>query len=88
MKKTRFSESQIVSALKSYESGKSTDDICRELGINRSTFYYWKKRYGGMEVSQLKELKELQEKHSRLQKMYSELSMDHQILKEIIEKKL
>jgi putative transposase len=88
MKKSRFTESQIVSALKEHESGKKAEDICRELGINRNTFYNWKKKYGGMETQDLKRLKELEEENRRLKHMYAELSIDHRILKDIIEKKL
>jgi putative transposase len=86
MRKSRFTESQIVTALKSQQQGKLVDDICRELQINRNTFYNWKKRYGGMEVSELKHVRELEEENSRLKRMYSNLSMDHEILKEIMEK--
>ena len=88
MRKTRFNESQIITALKGHEQGKSADDICRELGINRATFYNWKKKYGGMDVSELKKMKELEDKYNRLKKMYTDLAMDHEILKEIVEKKL
>lgn len=88
MKKSRFTESQIVNALKEYEAGKKAEDICRELGINRQTFYNWKKKYGGMETQDLKRLKELEEENRRLKHMYAELSLDHRILKDIVEKKL
>lgn len=86
MKRSRFNESQIVTALKSHQQGKGIDDICRELAINRATFYNWKKRYGGMEVSELKKVRELEEENSRLKRMYANLSMDHEILKEVMEK--
>jgi putative transposase len=88
MRKTRFTESQIVNALKEHESGKKAEDICRELGINRNTFYNWKKKYGGMETQDLKRLKELEEENRRLKQMYADLSLDHRILKDIVEKKL
>jgi putative transposase len=88
MKKSRFSESQIVSILKEYEAGKQTKDICREYGIAVPTFYSWKQKYGGMDAQQLKELKSLQEENARLKRMYADLSLDHRILKDIIEKKL
>ena len=88
MKKSRFTESQIVKALKEYEAGRSSEDICRELGINRATFYNWKKKYGGMQTSELKRLKELEEENRKLKQMYADLSLDHRILKDIIEKKL
>lgn len=88
MRKTRFTESQIVGALKEHEAGKKAEDICRELGINRQTFYNWKKKYGGMETQDLKRLKELEEENRRLKQMYADLSLDHRILKDIVEKKL
>ena len=87
MKKTRFTETQIVKALKEYEGGRSSEDICREMDISRATFYNWKSKYGGMESSDVKRLKELEEEHSRLKRMYAELSMDHNILKDVISKK-
>lgn len=88
MKKSRFTESQIVSILKEYEAGKSTSDICREYGIAAPTFYSWKQKYSGMDAQQLKELKSLQEENRRLKQMFADLSLDHRILKDIIEKKL
>lgn len=88
MKKSRFTETQIVKALKEYEAGRSSEDICRELRISRATFYNWKKKYGGMESSDLKRLKELEEENRKLKQMYADLSLDHRILKDIIEKKL
>lgn len=88
MKKSRFTESQIVSILKEYEAGKSTKDICREYGIAAPTFYSWKQKYSGMDAQQLKELKSLQEENRRLKQMFADLSLDHRILKDIIEKKL
>ena len=88
MKRGKFSETQIVKALQEESAGRKADDICRELGISRATFYNWKSKYSGMEVSQLKELKELQEENRKLKAMYADLALDHRILKEIIEKKL
>lgn len=88
MKKSRFTESQIIQALKEYDSGKKVDDLCREMGINKNTFYNWRKKYGGMDVQQLRRLKELEEENRRLKAMYADLSLDHRILKDIVEKKL
>ena len=88
MKKTRFTETQIVRALKEGEEGRKTEDICRELEISKATFYNWKSRYGGMEASDVKRLKELEEENARLKKMFAELSMNHDILKEVITKKV
>jgi len=79
MKKSRFTESQIVKALKEHEAGKKVDDICRELSINKQTLYNWKKKYDGMDVQHLKKLKELEEENRRLKTMYADLSLDHRI---------
>lgn len=88
MKKTRFTEAQIVKAIKQHESGSKVSDICRDLGISEPTFYNWKTKYGGMEVSDVKRMKVLEEENSRLKKMYAELSLVHHALKDAVEKKL
>lgn len=88
MKKTRFTESQIVAILKKQEAGISVKEICREHSISDATFYNWKAKYGGMEASQLKRVKELEEENSRLKRMYAEMSMINDALKHVIEKKL
>lgn len=88
MKKSRFTESQIIAILKKQESGVSVKDICREAGISDQTFYKWKSKYGGMDSSQLKRVKELEEENSRLKRMYAEMSMINDALKSVIEKKL
>lgn len=88
MKKTRFSETQIIKVLKEYESGRDSKDICREYGISNATFYNWKKKYSGMEASQVRKLKGLEEENQRLKRMFADLSLDHQLLKEVLEKKL
>jgi putative transposase len=87
MKKSRFTETQIVKALKEYEAGRTTEDICRELGINKATFYNWRKKYGGMESNELKRLKELEEENRKLKAMYADLALDHKILKDVLSKK-
>ena len=87
MKKSNFTETQIVNALKEYEAGKSTKDLCRELGISHATFYKWNKKYGGMESQDLKKLKELEEENRRLKKMYAELALDNMVLKDVLSKK-
>ena len=87
MKKTKFTETQIVHALKEYEAGKSSSDVCRELGISKATFYNWNKKYGGMESQDLKKLKALEEENRRLKKMYAELAMDNMVLKDVLSKK-
>jgi putative transposase len=87
MKKTRFTESQIIKALKENESGRDLNEICRDMGIHRATFYAWKKKYGGMEVKEVQRLKELEEENRRLKQMYAELALDNKILKDVISKK-
>lgn len=87
MKKTRFTESQIVAILKEYESGIRVLDLCRAHGISKATFFNWKSKYGGVEVQELRRLKELEEENTRLKKMYADLSIDYQIVKEILSKK-
>ena len=88
MKKSRFTESQISTALKEYESGKKVSDICPELGISHNTFYSWKKKYSGMDSEMLRRYKELERENTQLKRMYADLSLDHRILKDVIEKKL
>lgn len=88
MKKSRFSETQIIAILKQQEAGMKVADICREYGMSQATFYNWKSKYAGMEASDIKRLRELEEENARLKRMYAELSLDHQILKDILEKKL
>jgi len=87
MKKTRFTETQIVSILKQQEAGISTKELAREHGVSEATIYNWKSKYGGMETSDVKRLKELEEEHSRLKKMYADLAMDNHILKDLFAKK-
>ena len=88
MKRKRFSAEQIGKILLEYDQGNSVPDISREHGVSRATFYKWRERYGGMDASDLKKLKALEEENRRLKKMYSELALDHALAKEIIEKKL
>ncbi len=88
MKKTRFSETKIVSILKKQEAGIPTLDLCREHGISQATFYNWKAKYGGMSVKEVKRLKELETENVRLKRMYADVSMENHALKDLIAKKL
>lgn len=88
MKKGKFSEQQIVSALKRQEAGIPVKDISRELGISEATFYNWKAKYGGMEVSDVVKMKELERENAQLKSMYAEASIEIRALKNLIEKKL
>lgn len=88
MKKSKFTESQIVKILAEQEQGKSVIDICREFGISQPTFYQWKAKYSGMEVNQLKKMKELEAELAQYKKMYAELAHQNYVLKDVIEKKL
>ena len=82
----RKTESQIVAILKEAEAGLSVPEICRQYGIGQSTFYKWREKYGGMEASDVKRLKELEEENRRLKQMYAELSLKSQMLADIIKK--
>ena len=88
MKKSRFTETQILKILKEAEAGVPVADLSREYGFGKSTFYKWKAKYGGLDASALRRMKELEEENRRLKQMYAELSLDHQVLKDIVEKKL
>ncbi len=88
MRKSKFSEHQIIGALKRSEQGVAVKDICREMGVSSATFYQWRSKYGGLEASDLKRLKDLEAENRRLKQMYADLSLDHRILKDIVEKKL
>ncbi len=88
MKRKKFTESQIIKALKEHEGGRDVQEICRKYGIHCSTFFNWRKKYGGMEVGDLKKLKELEAENRRLKQMFADLSLDHQILKEVLSGKI
>lgn len=87
MKKIRFTETQIVSILKQHESGRTTKEVAREHGVSEATIYNWKSKYGGMESSDVRRLKELEEENSRLKKMYADVAMDNQLWKDLFAKK-
>ena len=88
MKKSRFTENQIVSILKEADAGAKVKELCRRHGISDATFYNWKSKYGGMQASDLKRLKETEAELSKLKRMYADLSMENDALKDLIEKKL
>ena len=87
MRKSKYSETQIVQILRRYEKGEKVLDLCREYGFSQPTFYSWKQKYSGMDVSSLSRLKELEQENRRLKKMYADVSLQRDILKEVLEKK-
>ena len=88
MKKTRFTENQIIGILKQGEAGVKVKDICREHGISDATYYNWKSKYGGMSASDLKRMKEMEQELSQLKRMYADVALENRALKDLIEKKL
>lgn len=88
MKRTKFSETQIVNILKEAEAGIAVTELSRKHGFSQSAFYKWKAKYSGMDTSALRRMKELEEENRRLKQMYADLSLEHQALKEIVQKKL
>jgi putative transposase len=87
MKKSNFTEAQILAILKERESGLSVIEICRKHGISEPTFHNWKKKYAGMTLDELKRLKELEQENARLKKMYSNLSLEYDAIKDLLSKK-
>jgi len=87
MKRSRFTEEQVIGILKEQESGQKTADVCRRHGISQPTFYKWKAKFGGMEVSEAKRLKALEDENARLKKLLAEAMLDNAILKDISSKK-
>lgn len=88
MKRNRYSEQQIVKILNEAEAGVPVAELSRQYGFSQSAFYKWKAKYGGLDVSQLKRLKELEEENRKLKQMYAEISLEYKALKDIVEKKL
>jgi len=86
MRKSKFSESTIVTLLKEAEAGRKVADICREHGISTATFYQWRSKYGGMEASDIKRLKELQEENEKLKRMYAEMALENRAIKDLLGK--
>ena len=88
MKKSRFTETQIISILNEADAGLKVKNICRKHGISDATYYNWKPKYGGKSASKLKRLKEMEAKLSRLKRLYADLALENNALKDLIEKKL
>jgi putative transposase len=86
MKKTKFTEAQIVFALRQADNGVKVEEVCRKLGISDATFYNWKKKYGTLGVSELRKLKQLEEENSRLKQIVADLSLDKQMLQDVLKK--
>jgi putative transposase len=87
MKKTRFTEAQIIAILNEQEQGIKVSDLCRKHGISDATFYNWKSKYGGMKVDELKRLRELEQENARLKKIIANQSLDIDIMKDVLSKK-
>lgn len=88
MKKSRFTEEQIAYALRLAESGTVVADVCRQMGIAEATFYVWKKKYASLGVSELRQMRQMQEENARLKRLVADLTLDKQILSEVIRKKV
>ena len=88
MKRSKFTESQIVFALQQAETGVAVAEVCRKLGISEATFYNWKKKYGGLGPAELRRLRQLEEENSRLKQIVADLALDKQMLQDVLKKKL
>lgn len=88
MKRSKFSEERIVYALKQHSNGKSVLEICREMGVSDKTFYNWKKRYGDMGTNEVRELKQLRDENNKLKRLVADLTLDKQILQDVVAKKI
>lgn len=85
--KKRYTEEQIIKALKEYEAGTKVDEICRRLGISTGTFYNWRSKYGGLEVNEAKRLRELESENSKLKKLLADKLLENEALKDVVSKK-
>jgi len=88
VKKSTFTEAQIAFALKQAETGTHVDEICRKLGISQATFFNWKKKYGGLGTNELRKLRQLEEENRQLKQLVADLSLDKQMLQDVLKKKL
>ena len=88
MKKSKFTETQIVFALKQAETGTAVAEVCRKLGISEATFYSWKKKYGGLDPAELRRLRQLEEENAHLKRIVADLTLDKQMLQDVLKKKL
>ena len=88
MKKTKFTEEQIAFALRQAQTGTRVEEICRKFGVSQATFYNWKKKYAGLGVSELRRLKQLESENAKLKKLVADLSLDKEMLQDVIQKKL
>ena len=88
MKRSKFTEAQIAFALKQSETGTRVEEVCRKMGISQATFFNWKKKYGGLGISELRRLRQLEEENNQLNKLVADLSLDKHMLQEVIKKKL
>jgi putative transposase len=88
MKRSKFTESQIIFVLKQAETGVKVEEVCRKTGISEATFYNWKKKYGGLGVLELRRLRQLEEENAKLKQIVADLSLDKQMLQDVLKKKL
>jgi putative transposase len=86
MKKSTFTEAQIAFALKQAETGTRVDEVCREMGISEATFYNWKKKFGGLGVNELRRLRQLEDENNRLKQIVADLTLDKQMLQDVLKK--
>jgi putative transposase len=88
MKRSKFTESQIIFALKQTETGVKVEEVCRKMGISDATFYNWKKKYGGLGVTELRRLRQLEEENFKLKQIVADLTLDKQMLQDVLKKRL